>query len=135
MSNLLLVDTSVWIDYFRNVENAHTEYLSRHLDSGIVCTCDVVLLEVLRGFDADRDFDKAKRFLTALPMYETGGKEMALRAVSLYRALRRRAITIRSSIDCLIATVAIDNEMPLLANDRDYLPFAKYMNLSLPVGG
>lgn len=134
MANLLLVDTSVWVDYFRMLDNAHTEYLDNQLDTAIVCTCDVVLLEVLRGFDSDREFAKASQLLTTLPMYETGGSETALRAVSLYRALRRRAITIRSSIDCLIAVVAIDNEIPLLANDRDYLPFARHMNLSLAIG-
>jgi len=124
-----LVDTSVWIDYFNGNATPQTDRLDAALGHETLCLVDIVLCEVLQGFQRQSEFEDAKTALLAFPIYTLGGVELALQSAEHYRALRRRGVTVRKTIDCLIATFAIVNEMWLLHNDRDFDPFETDLGL------
>ncbi|MDD5329131.1 MAG: PIN domain nuclease [Sulfuricella sp.] len=90
---------------------------------------DLVLLEVLQGFRKDRDFEFARHWLTRLPIVEIGGEAMAIKAATHYRFLRKRGVTIRKAVDCLIATFCIEEGFTLLHDDRDFDPFVTHFGL------
>ncbi len=92
---------------------------------------EITLCEVLQGFRRQSDFERAREALLASPIHETGGKETALRSAENYRALRRRGITVRKTIDCLIATYAFDHDLWLLHSDRDFDPFEAHLGLQV----
>lgn len=126
---MILVDTSVWIDYFNGVENSHTNSLDSALEEGTVAIGDLIFLEILQGFKNDRDFLKAKTTLETLDHFEMFGHSMALKSAENYRALRKKGVTIRKTADVIIATFCIENEIPLLFSDRDFMPFVEHLKL------
>ncbi|RNJ50651.1 type II toxin-antitoxin system VapC family toxin [Methylocystis hirsuta] len=126
---MILVDSSVWIDYFRGVASPETDRLDELLDQELIAIGDLILTEVLQGFDRDRDFNRAQKFLTALTIIELGGKEIALRAAKNYRKLRGLGVTPRKTIDTIIATRCIEKGLPLLYSDRDFDPFVERLGL------
>ena len=130
---MTLVDSSVWIDYFNGTITAQTERLDRLLDLEPLAIGDLILTEVLQGFDNERDFNDARRMLTSLLVVELGGQEIAIQAARNFRALRRLGVTVYKTIDTVIATRCIESEYDLLHNDRDFDPFAKHLGLRVVV--
>lgn len=126
---MILVDSSVWIDYFRGTRSPEVEKLDALLRSEPVAIGDLILTEVLQGFGNERDFNQAKRLLTALEVVVLGGQEIAIQAAENFRALRARGITVRKTIDTVIATRCIESGHALLFSDRDFEPFVRYLGL------
>jgi predicted nucleic acid-binding protein len=130
---LILVDSSVWIDYFRGTITAQTGKLDGLLGHEPLAIGDLILTEVLQGFDNQRDFNAAVKMLTSLTVVELGGREIAIQAARNFRALRRLGVTVRKTIDIVIATRCIESRYDLLHNDRDFDPFAKHLGLRVVV--
>jgi hypothetical protein len=130
---VILVDSSVWIDYFRGAITAQTEKLDALLDIEPLAIGDLILTEVLQGFTSDRDFNKAKDLLTSLSIVEIGGADIAIQAAKNFRALRALGITVRKTIDTLIATRCIEGGFTLLHDDRDFDAFADHLSLRVVV--
>lgn len=126
---MILVDSSVWIDYFRGTQTAQTEKLDDLLRSEPIAVGDLILTEVLQGFGSESDFNEAKRLLTALQVVVLGGQDVAIQAARNFRILRGQGITIRKTIDTLIATWCIESGFLLLYSDRDFDPFVQYLGL------
>ena len=126
---MILVDSSVWIDYFRGAVTPETEKLDSLLGQQPLAIGDLILTEVLQGFDDERDFNVARRMLTSLMVVELGGKEIAIQAAKNFRALRRLGVTLRKTIDTVIATRCIEDGYDLLHADRGFDPFVKYLGL------
>jgi predicted nucleic acid-binding protein len=126
---VIFVDSSVWIDYFRGVPTKETELLDELLGVEPIVIGDIVLAEVLQGFKSDRDFNQAKRLMTSLIMVDMLGHEMAIQAARNFRSLRVRGITVRKTIDTIIATYCIENDLALLHSDRDFDAFVEHLNL------
>lgn len=126
---MTLVDSSVWIDYFRGSASLETDRLDRLLDEELVAIGDLILTEVLQGFGRDRDFDAARKLLTSLTIIELGGAEIAIRAARNLRKLRAVGIAPRKTIDTIIATCCIEKDLPLLYSDRDFDPFVDRLGL------
>jgi len=126
---MVLVDTTVWIDFFAARSSGHVvalENLIRNRED--ICTCGIVLTEVLQGIRKDSEFKKTRDLfnnLLFLPM----PYPVFLKAAEIYRGLRRKGITIRKSVDCMIASVAIENDIPLLHNDKDFEAMEKHCGL------
>ena len=129
---MILVDSSVWIDYFRGTFTPQAEKLDTLLGSEPLSVGDAVLTEVLQGFTNDRDFDRARRLLTSLTIIEIGGRDIAIQAARNFRTLRSRGVAIRKTIDTLIATRCIEDGLSLLYSDRDFEPFVEHLGL-IPV--
>ncbi|WP_299820545.1 PIN domain nuclease [uncultured Jannaschia sp.] len=126
---MILVDSSVWIDYFRGTANAETDFLDGILGIESVAIGDIVLTEVLQGFSTDASFDRARTLFAALELIDIGGETIALEAARNYRRLRTQGITVRKTIDTLIATRCIHDDLPLLFTDRDFQPFVDHLRL------
>jgi len=126
---LILVDSSVWIDYFNGTITAQTEKLDQLLGREPVAIGDLILTEVLQGFVEERDFNTARKMLTSLTVVELAGQEIAIQAARNFRALRKACVTVRKTVDTLIATWCIENGFDLLQNDRDFEPFVKHLGL------
>lgn len=118
--DMILVDSSVWIDYFNGIENRQTNYLHAGLGIEHFATGDLILTEVLQGFKAEKDFKKARELLSKLYYFDMVGAEMAYKAAINYRLLKKRGYTVRKTIDIMIATFCVENELALLHNDRDF---------------
>lgn len=117
---MILVDSSVWIDYFNGYPSLQTDTLDRLLTQNLIITGDIILAEVLQGFRGKNDYVAAKAALTLLPCFDLLGKHMAIRTVENYRQLRQRGITVRKTIDMFIATFCIEQQIPLLHCDKDF---------------
>jgi predicted nucleic acid-binding protein len=128
---LILVDSSVWIDYFRGAATAQTEKLDQMLGREPLAIGDLMLAEVLQGFAKERDFNEAKQLLTSLLVVELGGREIAIQAARNFRALRKLGVTVRKTIDTIIATRCIASGYHLLHNDRDFEPFVTHLGLRI----
>ncbi|KGM38615.1 twitching motility protein PilT [Aquabacterium sp. NJ1] len=126
---MIVVDSSVWIDFFRGVTTPQTERLDVLLGGEPLAVGDLILAEVLQGFGSEKDFNKARRLLTALDVITLGGEEIALQAARNYRALRAHGVTIRKTIDTIIATRCIEDDFALLYSDRDFDPFVEHLGL------
>jgi len=126
---VIFVDSSVWIDYFRGIATRETELLDELLGVEPIVIGDIVLAEALQGFKSDRDFNQAKKLLTSLVMVDVLGHEIAIQAARNFRSLRERGITVRKTIDTIIATYCIENDLALLHSDRDFDALVEYMNL------
>ena len=126
---MILVDSSVWIDYFKGADTVQTGKLDRLLGQEPLAIGDLILTEVLQGFDNDREFNAARRMLTSLTVVDLCGEEIAIQSAKNFRALRRRGVTVRKTIDTVIATRCIESGYELLHNDRDFDPFATYLGL------
>lgn len=126
---MILVDSSVWIDYFRGAPTAEAKGLDEPLGREPLATADVVLTEVLQGFSSDRDFNQALPLLTSLALVQIDGEGVAIQAARNVRALRARGVTVRKTIDTLVATLCIQDGHPLLYSDRDFDPFVTHLGL------
>lgn len=126
---MIVVDSSVWVDYFNGRATPQTDRLDALLLHEPLAIGDVILTEVLQGFRHDRDFRAARDALLSLTVFEMGGAEMAVRTAEHFRALRRRGVTVRKTADALIATYCIVHGHDLLHADRDFEPFAAHLGL------
>ena len=126
---MVLVDTSVWVDYFNGLETPRTDRLDQLLGSGRLLTGDLILAELLQGFAKDADYRTARRLLLELPCAELVGRENALRAADYYRRLRKRGVTVRKTIDVLIGTYCIQHGHELLHADRDFDSMQRHLGL------
>jgi predicted nucleic acid-binding protein len=126
---MILVDSSVWIDFFNGTENAETDKLNEILGLEEVVIGDLMLAEVLQGFRSDRDYKLAKDVLTSLTVHDLVGKEMAIKSANNFRKLRKKGVTIRKTADVIIATYCIENKIPLLFTDKDFTPFVENLRL------
>lgn len=126
---MILVDSSVWIDYFRGTASPQTDRLDALLGTEPLLVGDVILTEVLQGFTSDRDFDTALALMGAFERIDIGGQAAALEAARNFRRLRARGITVRKTIDTLIATRCILDGLELLYADRDFDPFVEHLGL------
>ena len=126
---MVLVDTSVWIDYFRGVVTPQSDKLDSILGVEQVSTGDLILTEVLQGFVSERDFNHARKLLASVPLIPLVCEDIAFQAARNFRKLRALGITIRKTIDTLIATSCIEKELSLLYSDRDFEPFVQHLGL------
>ena len=133
MSKRYLFDTSVWIDFFSGTDSLETQRLTRYLEEDMpVFICPVIIQEVLQGVKNDRDYLKVKESFLALEILVEEPVEAAVSAADIYRALRKKGITIRKSNDCLIAWYALKNSLEIIHRDRDFdliLENKKYLNV------
>ncbi len=126
---MILVDSSVWIDFFNGRTSRETDLLDDLLESDLLLTGDIILAEVLQGFRAESDFRRAKRALDQLEFRPMLGRGIALKSAANYRVLRAKGITVRKTIDMLIATFCIENHHELLHSDRDFDPIQQHLGL------
>jgi predicted nucleic acid-binding protein len=126
---VILVDSSVWIDFFRGVTTPQVDVLDRLLGVEPLAVGDLFLAEVLQGFRAEKEFNQARKLLLTLEQVDIGGQEIAVQAARNFRMLRERGVTIRKTIDTLIATKCIESDIALLFSDRDFDPFVEYLGL------
>lgn len=126
---MILVDSSVWVDYFNGTVTRQTDKLDELLGEEFVAIGDLILTEVLQGFSSDRDFNAARRLLTSLTVVELGGRDIAIQAARNFRTLRGLGVTVRKTIDTVIATRCIESGYELLHCDRDFDPFAAHLGL------
>ena len=130
---MILVDSSTWIDYFRGTITPQSDMLDMLLRQEPLAVGDLILTEVLQGFTDDSGFNQARRVLTSLTVVELGGQKIAIQAAKNFRLLRNLGVTVRKTIDTVIATKCIENGYHLLHNDRDFDPFAKHLGLRVVV--
>ena len=126
---MILVDSSVWIDFFRGNATPASEMLDSLLGKESIATGDLILAEVLQGFVAERDFNQARKLLTSLQVLNLAGPDIAIQAAMNFRKLRARGVTVRKTIDTFIATHCIESGLTLLYSDRDFDPFVAYLGL------
>ena len=125
---MVLVDTTVWIDFFSANLNPHVEALERLIaEREDICLCGIILTEILQGIRDNSEFKKTKELLANL-VFLPMSYSVYLSSAEIYRALRRK-VTIRKPVDCMIAAVAIEHEIPLLHNDKDFIPIEKHFSL------
>ncbi|PJE79882.1 Ribonuclease VapC11 [invertebrate metagenome] len=124
----IMFDTSVWVDFFNDVENPQVDYLVKLLQAGRVGTCPVILMEVLQGIRVDKACQKTQSYLSSLASYSISD-QLYIDSAMLYRSTRKKGFTIRKSVDCLIAVTAIHHALPLLHKDRDFDAIEKYSKL------
>jgi len=126
---MILVDSSVWIDYFSGNGSPETDFLDGMLGVSAVTIGDLILTEVLQGFRHDKDYKTARRLLGALTIFELLGTKMAVKSANNFRKLRKKGITIRKTADVIIASFCIEHNLPLLFSDKDFKPFVEYLGL------
>ena len=126
---MILVDSSVWIDFFRGTVTPQSERMDQLLGREPLLIGDLILAEVLQGFTSERDFNQARKMLGALELVNLGGAEMAVQAARNFRTLRAKGVTIRKTIDTFIATCCIEQDHALLFSDRDFDPFVLHLGL------
>jgi predicted nucleic acid-binding protein len=128
---MILVDSFVFIDYFNGINNWHTDELNALLGNELVITGDYILAEVLQGFRNDKDFKIAKEIMQSFPCFNICNEEIAIKSAENFRFLRTKGITIRKTVDLIIGTFCIENDIELLHNDRDFEPMGQYLNLKI----
>ena len=128
---MVIVDTTVWVDYFQGAQNPETHWLNTELDRQRLGLTDIILCEVLQGVRDDVTAKDVEGQLLKLEVFETGSVALAREAAHNYRALRSRGDTVRKTIDCLIATFCLREQHSLLHRDRDFDPFEKFLELSV----
>ena len=126
---MLVVDTSVWVDYFNGVENPQTNFLHNVLDATPILIGDLILTEILQGFRHDPDFETVRRTLGRFTQANMVDTALAVQSARNYRFLRQKGITVRKTIDSLIATFCIENEYEILHNDNDFNGYEKHLGL------
>lgn len=132
---MILVGSSVWVDYFNGRVTRETDFLDALLGTEPVAIGDLILAEVLQGFRSDADYEAAKGMLASLTTYDLLGAGIAIKTADNYRALRKRGITVRKTADAIIATFCMERRMPLLYSDRDFDPFVKHLGLKPALPG
>jgi len=130
---LIFVDSSVWIDYFNGQNTPQVELLHELLGREPLVIGDIVLAEVLQGFRHDRDYRTALDLLTSLQIVNVLNTEIALQSAKNFRLLRKQGITVRKTLDSIIATFCISNRFYLLHSDKDFEPFEKMLGLRVVV--
>ncbi|MCX5880366.1 MAG: PIN domain nuclease [Deltaproteobacteria bacterium] len=128
---MILVDSSVWIDYFNGNQTSQTDWLDSSLGNLPIVMGDLILTEVLQGFQNDRNFKIAKDLLLGIPFVPMGGQVLALESAMNYRFLRKKGVTVRKTIDIIIGTFCIHNQLILLHCDRDFDPMVKFLCLEI----
>lgn len=126
---MILVDSSVWIDYFRDADTPQVALLDGYFGDARVAVGDLIAAEVLQGIRDEREFKWVRETLAAFEHVDLVGYDLAVRAAENYRLLRDRGVTIRKTIDTLIATYCIAHGLTLLHADRDFVPFATHLGL------
>ncbi len=126
---MILVDSSVWISYFNGISTWQTDLLDSCLSDIPVVMGDLILAEVLQGFKSDKDYEAAKDLLGALPFRQIGGYNVAIQSAHNYRVLRKSGVTVRKTIDVIIGTFCIMEDLPLLHDDRDFDPMVSHLSL------
>lgn len=128
---MVIVDTTVWIDYLIGATNSHSLWLDHELSRQPLGLTDLTLCEILQGIRVDATFTQTLNDLSKFHIFSTGGMDLAVAAAQNYRTLRRRGHTIRKTIDCLIATFCLDGGHSLLHRDHDFDPFEQYLGLQV----
>lgn len=128
---MVIVDTTVWIDFYRGTENLETDWLQTQLGQITFGLTDAVLCEVLQGIGNERQFQEVREDLSRYHIFNTGGEELALASARNYRLLRERGRTVRKTIDCLIATFCLQEGFSLLHRDRDFDAFEEHLGLNV----
>lgn len=126
---VILVDSSVWIDYFSGNGSREADFLDEILGKRAVAIGDLILTEVLQGFRHDKDYKTARRLLTEFTIFELLGTERAVKSAENFRKLRKKGITIRKTADVIIASFCIEHKLPLLFSDKDFQPFVEHLGL------
>ena len=127
---MVLVDSSVWIDFFGNTPRPQVDRLANLLQGHErVLLGDLVLAEVLQGIHSEREFRLVRNSLLTLETVRLVSPSLAIASARTCRALRREGVTVRKTIDCLIATWCIETGVPLLHSDRDFEPFERHLGL------
>ena len=126
---MLVVDTTVWVDYFNGVVNPQTDFLHTVLDSTPILIGDLILAEVLQGFRYDPDFEKVRRIMEKFSQESMVSPALAIQSARNYRFLRQKGVTVRKTIDSLIATFCIENDHQLLHNDSDFDGYEEFLGL------
>ncbi|WP_438985581.1 type II toxin-antitoxin system VapC family toxin [Aequoribacter sp.] len=127
---MILVDSSVWIDYFTGIADTQTDKLDQVLGKEPVAVGDLILTEVLQGFRHDRDYQMAKNLFSDVEVFDMLGKDIAIKSADNFRVLRKRGITIRKTADVIIATFCIERGLPLLFSDKGFKPFVNHFGLT-----
>lgn len=130
---MILVDSSVWIDYFNGLDTIQTQILDRLLGVQLLLVGDIILTEVLQGFHQDNEFEQALQALQCFEQVSLLTPTLAVQSARNYRVLRQKGITVRKTIDCIIATWCIDNKCELLHRDTDFSPFEEHLGLKIVV--
>jgi predicted nucleic acid-binding protein len=126
---VILVDSSVWVDYFRSADTPQVALLDSLFGRTRIAIGDLVAAEVLQGVGDDKEFNLVKKVFETFTHLDLCGYDLALKASENYRVLRSKGITVRKTIDTLIATRCIEDGLTLLHADRDFAPFAKHLGL------
>ena len=126
---MIVVDSSVWIDYFSGVGTPETDRLDDTLGTRPVAIGDVILTEVLQGFRHDKDYKAALNVFEDITVFEMLDTHRAIKSAENFRVLRKKGITVRKTVDVIIATYCIEQKLPLLFSDKDFRPFVKYLGL------
>jgi predicted nucleic acid-binding protein len=126
-----MIDTTIWIDYLRGIQNRETEYLDREVKRQRFGLTDLILCETLQGIKDQQSFETVLRKLYEFEIFETGGTALAIEAARNFRRLRQQGHTVRKTIDCLIATFCLLEGHSLLHRDRDFDHFEKFLGLSV----
>lgn len=128
---VVLVDTTVWVDFLNNKKTTHVQALEQLVaDEEDICTCGVILTEVFQGIRDEADYNRTYSRFDAF-LYLPMDRHTFVKAADLYRSLRRRGITIRKTVDCMIAAVAMEHKVPLLHNDKDFDPLEEFCGLKV----
>jgi len=129
---VILVDSSVWINYFNGIPTWQADLLDHCLSTIPVIIGDLILAEVLQGFKSNKDYETAKDLLSALPFRQIGGYNVAVQSAQNYRILRKSGVTVRKTGHVMIGTFCILEGLPLLHDDRDFEPMGTYFSLRTP---
>lgn len=128
---MILVDSSVWIDYFNDQKTDASEYLDSVLGKEYLLIGDLILTEVLQGFKSEKDFNTTKKLLTSLEVVDLSNQHLAIKSAENFRALRQIGLKVRKTIDVVIATHCIEKNITLLQSDKDFLPFSEHLGLKI----
>lgn len=128
---MIFVDSSVWIDYFNGKKTPQSDWLDESLGNSPILMGDLVLTEVLQGFQNDKDVKTAKDLLLALPFMTMGGRDLSIQSAINSRKLREKGVSVRKTVDVIIGTFCIYYQLPLLHDDRDFDPMARFLGLRI----
>ena len=128
---MILVDSTVWIEYFNGVSTPETDFLDDILGDQLILVGDIILADVLQGFRRDKDVDQAYQASSKFQKVSMMNIDLALKSARYFQILRKRGVTIRKTIDCFIATFYIENDLELLHSDRDFDHFEEHLDLKV----
>lgn len=117
---MILVDTSIWIDFFNGSDSIFKRKLHQLIEEDDLCISDLILMEILQGIKLETDFQKVKEHLLSFPVFALKSTASYIKAANIYRECRKKGVTVRKSIDCIIAQTAIENKLLLFHNDKDF---------------